>query len=33
MFIDFYKRENFIELDNRVFSKDSKELMQLYRLL
>ena len=31
--IDFYKKHGFILLDNDVISKDSKELVQLYRLL
>jgi len=31
--IDFYKEKGFIALDNEAISKDSKELMQMYRLL
>lgn len=31
--IDFYKEQGFITLDNEVLSKDSKELMQMYRLV
>lgn len=31
--IDFYSDKGFIALDNEVISKDSKELMQMYRLL
>lgn len=31
--IDFYKDKGFIALDNEIISRNSKELMQLYRLL
>jgi hypothetical protein len=31
--IQFYKEKDFILLDNEVFSKNSKELIQMYRLL
>ena len=31
--IDFYKKQGFILLDNEVTSKNSKELLQMYRLI
>ena len=31
--VDFYADSGFIALDNELISKDSKELMQMYRLI